>query len=276
MARFWVVFFLCASAAGCTASDQDKLGADGERCLADVDCREGLECRSGLCAQPGGARNNGVNNGANNGPSNNGLPNSGPANNGFPNNGPGNNVFPNNGDPNNGPPNNGIPPDPDPDPVEPDSVRLCREFCDHLDECNIDFGPTCVDECLGVVDDGQREVIRCLIAADCDEVVGDACFSQPPDQFCGDGVCDPGEQRRCPQDCRDDLAACYDVCAFISSCDELVNLCGQEVTDEIHGACDGLCLEPDARVQILAAQGLSCDDIVPLVINGFDLQDVCR
>lgn len=36
---------------GCGASGQDRLGADGERCLDNSECRDGLLCTSGICGE---------------------------------------------------------------------------------------------------------------------------------------------------------------------------------------------------------------------------------
>lgn len=40
---------LCAALTGCVAPENNKLGADGEACFTDTDCRDGLLCIQGLC-----------------------------------------------------------------------------------------------------------------------------------------------------------------------------------------------------------------------------------
>jgi hypothetical protein len=287
----------------CVADNADKLGAAGESCHADQDCREPLYCDGGVCGDgseqacrtdadcgsgrwcsDGGCRadstnngsaNNGSNNGRNNGGFNNGR-NNGGFNNGR-NNGGFNNGE-NNGGFNNGRPNNGIPPDPDPDPDPTDPFdQPCRDLCDTLDSCEFDLGPDCEEQCrdIGL---GPDE-ISCLSGLSCEDLeTGGPCIDNGPGPMCGDGVCERGERRSCPEDCdeEEDLQRCFEACDFITSCEEFVERCGPDVTDEIRELCFEACSDPEAREQIAQAGQFSCEQVVPLAIDGFGLGDVCN
>ncbi len=285
----------------CSAGTADKLGSNGESCHADLDCREPLFCRAGTCASAAGtdgdacgsnldcARSHFCDEGqcvpdeANNGPANNGPANNGFANNGFGNNGPANNGFGNNGERNNGAPNNGFNNGPanngvgnNGDPGDPLELA-CADLCETLDVCDFTPFADCDRECSSFGLD--VDTVLCLARLSCDELEagGDCLDGPPPEPGCGDGICDRGEQRSCPEDCApDDLERCFDVCFFVTSCDEFVDRCGEEVTDQVLGACLDACQDPGAREQIVQAEGFGCETIVPLAIDAFGLGDVCQ
>ena len=225
----------------CSADPLDKLGSQGERCTSDNDCRLAFICDRGLCVDPAGVD-----------PDPDPRPDPEP-------------TF----DPEPEPEPEPEPDfDPDPEPiVEPEPPpelieELCKALCDHLLECGFDVGDDeCVEQCAFDLQ-GAEESVECLLDLDCDE------FDERGTRACFE---DSGNN-----DFEPDLERCFETCAFIGSCDEFHERCGSDIVEEIVDQCFGLCEDEGARQQINAANGLPCDVVIPLAIDGFGLGDVCE
>ncbi len=227
---------------GCSAELDSKLGAEGERCLADNDCHIDLICNRGLCLLPGDAEPEGQPEG---------QPEFQPDDEPEPD-------FRPDPDPN-------PPPDVQPEPVPLPLEEICKELCDHLLECGFDQGgDACIENCVRELR-GFEDGAECLLSLNCEELSNgsaEACF-----EVDGGGGNNGGDA---------EINRCFEVCEFVTTCDEFIERCGEQVAFDTFEQCSNACFDEGARSQILQADGLSCEVVVPLAIDGFGLRDVCE
>jgi hypothetical protein len=191
---------LCVPALACAPGSGSKLGAQGEICYQDDDCRPSLLCERNLCVSSDGDDNSGNNGGSNNGGNNAG-------NNGF------NNSF------NNAGLNNVV------------TSPTCETTCAHLDACRLTDPDSCVAECRDSLDNLPdrlaQDVLACIEDQSCDELQAggaEGCVegSIPDDPDPGNNL-DPIELEKryafCDEFSRNSVGACPEVYEYV------VNVC---------------------------------------------------
>jgi hypothetical protein len=74
----------------------------------------------------------------------------------------------------------------------------------------------------------------------------------------------------------EDIEECQAVCATVFECPAIVELCSEETLATVLEGCEEVCESDETiRAQILAASELDCAQTDPLVIDSFDLNNIC-
>ncbi len=275
---------LAALTTSCTGSRIDKLGAEGELCQIDNDCRSDFVCVCGTC-QPLGTTAD--------------ICGGGNVNNNDPNNDLNNDFNNDNNDFNND--NNDFNNDFNNDNNDDFIFEACEDLCDFAEDCfGESVGDDCAEEC-GQQFQNNEDILECFLELSCEELFedgGQQCFEGesfcgdgicqgdefefcPEDcgggeTFCGDGICEGDEPDFCPDDCfgDDEVFECQQICEEIFSCEEFFDRCDDETVFDALQLCFDACQDRGFREQVFAAEGLPCESIVPAVIDGFGLD--CR
>lgn len=136
--------------AACGDTRDARLGAVGESCFQDADCRDELICEARVCAPLGASGNNSS--------SNNSASNNNPSNNNPSNNLPG-------------------------DYLE----QGCADLCDYFGTCGLDLDERCprdcADELEGTTPSDFNRFLDCSFAVSCDELLQgglERCFNDLP------------------------------------------------------------------------------------------------
>ncbi len=133
--------------AACGDTRAARLGAEGESCFQDADCRDELICEARACAPLGASANNS------------------PGNNNPGNNNPGNN---------------------NPTPGDYLS-QGCADLCEYFGACGVDLDESCPLDCAdgleGTAQDDFNRFLDCSFAVSCDELLQgglERCFNELP------------------------------------------------------------------------------------------------
>jgi hypothetical protein len=239
-------FLLCVTIlvlSGCSASLEDKLGAESEPCNSDNDCRFEFICNQGLCVDPDDVDP---------------APDSQ-----TPDMSPG--VEPDQEpdfepdqepdfEPDQEP---DFEPDPDPPPIE----EICTDVCDLLEECDFGGGRECIQGCTRDLR-GREDQALCLLELSCDELIN-------ADQFCFDEDFNNDDE--------DVVENCFNACDRLSQCDELSDRCGRDLSEEVVDSCFEICEDdPGLRRQVAQVSDFPCDDLTEAFIQGFGIENECN
>lgn len=242
MRLLFCALLLAVTIASCVSDTDAKLGAQGEFCTSDSDCRIEFLCQCRLC-QPLDIEPGTCVLGDEGGDDDDDF------------------ILENNDSNNDG--DNNV-------DVVDDLESLCEQLCERLDAC---FGDSLDDSCpqdCASDSEGFEEDIACLLTLSCEE------FINGEDGRCFDDFPEPDEEEEEEEEEfeEEDYIECLDTCERISKCDELVERCGIRQAQALFEACNEACGDPAANAQIRAASELPCEVVTDLAIDGFGL--MCR